>query len=68
MILIKQPLPPTMGNQYTGSGGSVLAQHSTDTQAIQEIPVLYTLLLYRPPFKVQYETKRSTEALSSPSL
>jgi len=57
-----------MGNQYTGSGGSVLAQHSTDTQAIQEIPVLYTLLLYRPPFKVQYETKRSTEALSSPSL
>lgn len=67
---MKHSLLHTMGNQYTGFGGSVVDQHSTNILGeIKEISPLHSIYL-QSPFKVHHETetKESTEALSSPLL
>lgn len=67
MILIKHSLLPTMGNQCTGSCGSVPVQHSTDTLGeIQEITVLSTLLPYT--LRLKFTMKQKQKGVQKPYL
>lgn len=56
---MKHSLLYTMGNQYTGLGGSVLDQHSTNILGeIKDITVLSILPIYRAPLKFTMKQKQ----------
>lgn len=66
---MKHSLLPTMGNQYTGSSGSVLDQYSANIlEEIQEITVLATLPIYRAPLKFTMKQKQTKKKAQKPYL